>query len=72
MERPRIKTKPSYPEEPVKIYETTKVIAPNQMPAYEPSKIGDTYDSTFWQWRRVIAWERYLNDPLDKIKIGTM
>jgi hypothetical protein len=40
--------------------------------AYQPSKISDAYDSTFWQWRRVISWERYINDPLEKIKRGTM
>jgi len=39
---------------------------------YEPTQIINTRNSLFWQWRRVIAWERYINDPLEKIKIGTM
>lgn len=35
---------------------------------YEPTQITNTRDSLFWQWRRVIAWERYINDPLDRKK----
>lgn len=29
---------------------------------YKPSNIVNAYESLFWRWRRVIAWERYIND----------
>lgn len=32
---------------------------------YEPSNISNVYDSLFWRWRRVIDWERYVNDPIE-------
>jgi hypothetical protein len=37
--------------------------------SYEPDEfIGDTRESRLWSWRRVIAWERYINDPLENKK----
>jgi hypothetical protein len=36
--------------------------------AFEPSKIANTRDSLFWSWRRVIAWDKYINDPLENKK----
>jgi hypothetical protein len=34
---------------------------------YEPSRIQNTRDSSFWQWRRVAEWYRYINDPCENI-----
>jgi hypothetical protein len=34
---------------------------------YEPSRINNTRDSSFWQWRRVKEWYRYINDPIENI-----
>lgn len=30
---------------------------------YEPSRIENTRNSLFWQWRRVSEWYRYINNP---------
>ena len=35
---------------------------------YEPSRIQDTRNSSFWQWRRVSEWFRYINDPYENIR----
>jgi len=35
---------------------------------YEPSRIQNTYESSFWQWRRVAEWFRYINDPCENIR----
>jgi hypothetical protein len=35
---------------------------------YEPSRIQNTRDSSFWQWRRVAEWYRYINDPCENIR----
>jgi hypothetical protein len=35
--------------------------------SYEPSRIQNTRDSLFWQWRRVTEWHRYINDPCENI-----
>ena len=37
-------------------------------PVYEPSSIYQTQNSSFWQWRRVSEWYRYINDPYENIK----
>ena len=34
---------------------------------YEPSRIQNTRDSSFWQWRRVAEWHRYINGPTENI-----
>jgi hypothetical protein len=31
---------------------------------YEPSNAINVYDSSPWQWRRVIQWDKYVNDPV--------
>jgi hypothetical protein len=36
--------------------------------SYEPSRIQNTRDSLFWQWRRVTEWYRYINDPCENIR----
>jgi len=36
--------------------------------AYEPSNISSVYHSSFWQWRRVAEWYRYINDPMENKK----
>ena len=36
--------------------------------SYEPTDMGYAYDSLFWQWRRVIQWHQYINDPCENIK----
>jgi hypothetical protein len=41
-----------------------------QAQTYEPSKISSVYNSSFWQWRRVAEWERYINDPYENININ--
>ena len=40
----------------------------NHTHTYEPSNIDSTRNSLFWSWRRVVAWERYINDPLENNK----
>ncbi len=37
------------------------------MQDYEPSRIYNTHNSSFWQWRRVAEWHRYINDPVENI-----
>jgi hypothetical protein len=32
---------------------------------YEPTNISNTRNSSFWQWRRVAEWYRYINDPIE-------
>jgi hypothetical protein len=32
---------------------------------YEPSQIHNTRTSSFWQWRRVAEWYRYIIDPIE-------
>ncbi|MDP3778647.1 MAG: hypothetical protein Q8R30_01185, partial [bacterium] len=34
---------------------------------YEPTRIDNTRNSSFWQWRRVAEWYRYINDPIENI-----
>jgi hypothetical protein len=34
---------------------------------YEPTRIQNTRDCLFWQWRRVAEWHRYINDPVENI-----
>lgn len=34
---------------------------------YEPSRIDNTRNGPFWQWRRVTEWYRYINDPIENI-----
>jgi len=38
------------------------------MQEYEPSRINNTRNSSFWQWRRVAEWQRYINDPVENIR----
>jgi len=38
------------------------------MPAYEPTQMSNAYNSSFWQWRRVAEWDRYINDPCENIR----
>ncbi len=35
---------------------------------YESSNIINTSDGPLRQWRRVIQWDKYLNDPVDNRK----
>jgi len=35
---------------------------------YEPSRIDNTRNSSFWQWRRVKEWYRYINDPYENVR----
>lgn len=48
------------------------VFKQNHAHEYRPSKIINVYNSPLWQWRRVIQWDRYINDPLENIKNGHM
>ena len=34
---------------------------------YSPSKIVSVLYSPLWQWRRVNEWDRYINDPVEKL-----
>ena len=34
---------------------------------YRPSKAINVYDSSPWRWRRVSEWDRYINDPVNKL-----
>jgi len=34
---------------------------------YRPSRIVNVFHSPLWQWRRVNEWDRYINDPIDKL-----
>jgi len=38
------------------------------IPAYEPTQMTNAYNSSFWQWRRVSEWFRYINDPYENIR----
>jgi len=68
-----VKVKPKYQVvEPHTFKEKRKIAIQLYNRAYEPTPIINTRNSLFWQWRRVISWERYINDPLEKIKRGTM
>lgn len=53
-------------KKPLKIY---KIAASNKYMnkrAYDPSDfIDSTRNSSLWSWRRVKAWEKYINDPLE-------
>ena len=44
------------------------IVVQNCVNEYEPSKMANVYDSPLWQWRRVIQWDKYLNDPVDNRK----
>jgi len=68
IKRPRAKIRRRYRKKPPVIYKITNDLAHYETRSYEPSKIGDTYNSRFWSWRRVIAWEKYINDPLEDKK----
>ena len=35
---------------------------------YEPSNMINAYGVSLWRWRRVNEWDRYINDPYEKIK----
>ena len=39
---------------------------------YEPSNMIYVQDSLLWQWRRVLEWHQYINDPYENIKSGHM
>jgi hypothetical protein len=67
IKRPRVKTKQCCRKKPPVIYKIANDLTSYEAHAYEPSNIGDTYDSMFWSWRRVIAWEKYINDPVENI-----
>ena len=34
---------------------------------YQPSRIDNTRNSPFWQWRRVTEWYRYIDDTVENI-----
>ena len=34
---------------------------------YEPSNAINVCDSAPWRWRRVNEWDRYINDPINKL-----
>ncbi len=57
-----------YSSKPKVILEKTTIAIQNYYTrAYEPSNIDNTRNSSFWQWRRVREWYRYINDPLENI-----
>ena len=39
---------------------------------YEPSKAVNVRDSSPWRWRRVVQWDRDVNDPYENIIKGHM
>ena len=50
------------------IVSTKRTVAPdNHKHTYEPTQIYNTRNSSFWQWRRVREWDKYINDPLENI-----
>ena len=68
IKRPWVNKKWQHHKKPLKTYKRTNNNAQEYKRIYEPSEISDTYDSTFWGWRKVIAWEKYINDPLENKK----
>jgi len=50
----------------------TDVVARSCVNEYEPSNMINAYDSPLWQWRRVVQWHRYINDPYENITKGHM
>lgn len=68
IKRPRVKIRQRCrPKLPV-IYKITNDSASYEGHAYEPSNINNAYESLLWNWRRVIEWEKYINDPLENKK----
>ena len=41
--------------------------AGNNLSTYEPTRMSNAYNSSFWQWRRVAEWYNYINDPCENI-----
>jgi len=35
---------------------------------YEPTNMASAYNSLYWRWQRVTEWDRYINDPIEKMK----
>ena len=68
IKRPRISKRRKHHKKPAVSYIKTDVDTPKYTSTYEPSEISNTRDSLFWSWRRVVEWEKYINDPLEKIK----
>ena len=55
-----------------RIHLTRGIVRKNEtaiaIPAYEPTQMSNAYNSSFWQWRRVAEWYRYINDPYENIR----
>ena len=45
----------------------TGVVIDTRPDEYRPSKIASVLDSQLWRWRRVNEWDRYINDPVEKL-----
>lgn len=44
------------------------IVTRNDTPLYEPTQMSAAINSSFWQWRRVVEWDRYINDPYENIR----
>lgn len=66
--RPQVNKKQIYRIKPAKVYKESRAVQFESKDTFEPSNINNTRDSLFWRWRRVAEWEKYINDPLEKIK----
>jgi len=68
IKQPRNTKKRTYRKKVTKAHTEPYASIPEHKNIYEPTNIADAYDSLFWRWRRVAEWEKYINDPLEKIK----
>ena len=65
LKRPGVNRRYVYRKKPLKIYKRADAGIQGYKNTYEPSNINATRDSLFWSWRRVVEWEKYINDPLE-------
>jgi len=68
LERPHIKRKRIYSKKKPKIYKLNNDSIDEHKRNYEPSNAINSGDNLYYSWRRVIAWEKYINDPLENKK----
>ena len=45
----------------------TDIVIRHYVHEYEPSNAINVCDSLPWRWRRVNEWDRYINDPVNKL-----
>ena len=64
----RLITPRGYQKKSKSLHKKPKLIAQHRICSHEPSNAVNVRDSSPWKWRRVAQWDRYINDPCEKIK----